>query len=250
MRRLDVAALGANGAGGSLRLPALNLPFTTRHWLMFSLLVTLSLLAYQAASNERFFVYAAQVRGNQRVTTAAIYEASQVDIRSIFWLRPDDIARRVLQLPGVSSVAVHIRLPNQVIIDVQENQPFVNWKKGTTSLWLGNDGSGLPATGKSPSLNLIDPGGLAADSKGSLRSKLLADLQSIHSRRPDIGDVYYGAQEGLYFQAPQGWTVYLGQDGDVDAKLVLLGIMQSQIAAQATPAKIVDLRIDGKAIYR
>ena len=44
-----------------------------------------------------------------------------------------------------------------------------------------------------------------------MRPQLLVALSVLHDRRPDLKDLYYGSQEGIYFRAPQGWTVYLGE---------------------------------------
>jgi cell division septal protein FtsQ len=204
----------------------------------------------QAFTNARFYVYGSEIRGNQRVASEAIYAASQIDETSIFWIRPEEVARRVMKVPGIATAFVHVRLPDQVIIDVQEQTPTVVWQRGKDTLWLAQNGAAVPLVGEAPQFTLIDPEGAAADAKGGLRPALLAQLMTIHEQRPDTSELFFGKQEGLYFRAPEGYTVYLGSDGDVTLKLAGLNAMRTGILAHPATVKEVDLRVDGRAYVR
>jgi hypothetical protein len=56
--------------------------------------------------------------------------------------------------------------------------------------------------------------------------------------------------EGLYFRAPEGYTVYLGEEGSMAQKLALLEETQRQLAGRNARVRVVDLRFDGYALIR
>lgn len=183
-----------------------------------------------------------QVGGNQRLTSSAIFAASQIDGRSIFLVRPGQVAARVKALPGVSDAAVHVRLPNQVLIDVVEQTPLVAWQSASGTVWLTAAGVEVPLQGAPPPLTLNDRTGLGQDDAAGLHDALLGDLAELHAARPELTDLYYGSLEGLYFRTPEGWTVYLGESGSLATKLALLTATQQKLNEQGVQPQVIDLR--------
>lgn len=242
-----------------------------RRWALVPLAMVIACAAFEISTNDHFFVYAAQIEGNSRVSAQDIYAASGVDGKSIFWISPAEVVRRVSQMSGISQVAVHVRLPNQVTIQVQELVPLVVWKTARGTFWITDEGQAMAPAGDPPLLTLTDRDGAAgvqpadgqtgSDGAASqsasavpspprLRSGVLAQVLALRALRSDITNLYYGAEEGLYFRAPEGWTVYLGNEGDVASKLTLLQAVQKQAAGDKTPPRVVDLRLEGQAVYR
>jgi cell division septal protein FtsQ len=161
----------------------------------------------------------------------------------------------VAQVAGVRAARTHVRLPNWVVIDVEEQVPLVAWQVGNDTFWIGKDGRVMPAGGPPPPIHLTDSAGEAAQPKSKpgapeLRPAVLASLLLIQAERPELNDLYYGAEEGLYFRAEQGWTVYLGSEGDPLVKLERLQALQQQIAADSNKPRVVDLRPERSAFYR
>jgi hypothetical protein len=250
---------GKTRSASTIRLPALPRPhLALRQWVLVPFLAAVIFGIVQLNSSEYFYVSAAEVHGNQRVPAEEIFAASQVDRQNIFWVRPAEVDRRVSSLTGILSTHTHVRLPNQVVIEVEEQVPLVEWQAGNETIWIARDGRTMPAVGLPPPIRLHDPNGVAfaatpgeAGQEGPrLRPRLLADLLALHAQRTDLADLYYGAAEGLYFVAPEGWTVYLGASGDMNAKLAQLQAMQRAIAAESKAPNVVDLRLDGAAFYR
>lgn len=262
-----VTRAALEGSTALPRLPAIHLPrLNQRQLAVLPLVVFLMIGSVVLFTNDRFFVFEPQVRGNQRVSAEQIFSQSGVEGKSIFWVEPSDVAQKVAQVPGVETATAHVRLPNQVIIDVAEELPLVAWKTDQQEVWIGEDGWGMPSVGAPPPLILSDSSGTAAapatpDPAGDtrqpvdgvenirLRPQLLVALSVLHDRRPDLKDLYYGSREGIYFRAPQGWTVYLGEDGDMAAKLALLDVAQQRLAGEQVAPKVVDLRQDNEIIY-
>ncbi len=185
-----------------------------------------------------------QVGGNQRIASGDIFTASQIDGRSIFLVRPSQVAERVAALPGIATAAAHVRLPNQVLIDVTEQVPLVTWQSTTGTVWLTAAGAEVPMQGEPPPLTLNDLTGRSPEEVRGTLQTVLSNLAELHAARPELTVLYYGTLEGLYFRAPEGWTVYLGEAGSLATKLALLAATQQKLAEQGKQPQVIDLRFD------
>lgn len=191
-----------------------------------------------------------EIWGAHRVTADVIYAASQVDGANIFRLDPGQVAGRIRQMPGIADTTVHVRLPNQVVIEVTELTPLVAWQSITSTTWLADNGVTIPISGDPPLLRLTDITGAANDGRGRLRPQILANLKALQTAGLETNDLYYGGPEGLYFRTPEGWTVYLGNEGQIQQKLAALQELRRSSVAQPMRSRIVDLRFDGRAQIR
>ncbi len=237
--------------GLALRLPSFGVRLTWRGALTAALLATVACALGQAWLNDGFRVHAAQVRGATRIAAEEIYQASAVDGRSIFQIRPASVVAKVSETPGVASSVVHLRLPAEVIIDVREHQPWIAWKVITDTVWLAADGvTRVPVAGPPPALTLVDETGAATDGVGQLKPYVFASLKTLNAVRPELAEIHYGRLEGLFYRAAEGWTVYLGDTGKMAPKLALLQAVQDDPAIRDKRPEVIDLRFDGRAEIR
>lgn len=229
--RMRIAGATVAAIGAALALLAGIIALVTTDWLAVARVST-------------------EIRGAQRIPADAIYAASQMDGVNIFQVHPGRVAARLKKLPGIAEATVHPRLPYYVTITVREEVPFVVWQGVTTTLWLAENGAIVPANGAPPPLKLVDPAGAAAQpSDGRLRDQVLADLKALQAAGLEAAELYYGVQEGLYFRAGDGWTVYLGHGG-MAAKLTALEEIRRSSLAAASRSRIIDLRVSGRAQIR
>jgi len=246
-RPLTVAPVRASTVP-QVRLPTLRL--LPRQWVMAATVCACLVGAAFVFTDYRFFVYDATITGNQRVMRDAIYAASQVDQSSIFWVRPDEVAERVRDVPGVESASVRARLPNEVRIHVKEYEPFVVWQSAVGSRWLAGDGTDVPVVGEPPAFVLNDPASALAIVDGTPPPGVMADLRVLRQGRPDLPEVFFSTENGLYFRAPEGWLVLLGAEGAIAERLALLDTAAEQISAQDAPPREIDLRVRGQIFIR
>lgn len=183
-----------------------------------------------------------QIGGAQRISPEIIYEHSQVNGRNILLIKTGDVVAQVESLPGIARAAVHLRLPNQVIIDVVEHAPLVAWQGVTTTVWLAGDGSEVPQAGGAPPLRLVDVSEGRLNSDAGLRALVLENLASLHALRPGLSEVYYGQAQGLYYRAAQGWDVWLGETGPLDRKLALVDAAGQDLIQRGRQVKVIDAR--------
>lgn len=183
-----------------------------------------------------------QIGGAQRISKQTIYEQSKVDGRNILVIEASQVLSRVKHIPGVADVSVHLRLPNQVIIDVVEHAPLVAWQGVTTTIWLAADGSQVPQTGVVPPLRLIDVSEGVLSNDATLRSLVLENLASLHALRPELSEFHYGRAQGLYYRAAQGWDVWLGETGPLETKLALVEAAGRELMQQGRQVEVIDVR--------
>ena len=183
-----------------------------------------------------------QIGGNQRITPEEIYQASGVDGKNVLVLRASDIGTQVRTMPGVAKADVHIRLPNEVIIDIREHAPLVAWQSITSTVWLAADGSEVPQAGATPPLTFTDESKGRLDNNLELRKLVLENLVAVHVARPALSEFYYADEPGLYYRAPEGWNVWLGENGPMEDKLALAEAAGQDIAKQGGRPKVIDVR--------
>lgn len=183
-----------------------------------------------------------QIGGADRLTNEEIYEGSGIDGRNVLLLRAGDIAAAVKRVPGVEKAAVHVRLPNQVIIDIREHAPLVAWQGITETLWLATDGATVPQTGAQPPLTFADLSKGRLDKDPALRKLVLENLKAVYAVRPQLSEFYYADEPGLYYRAPEGWDVWLGESGPLEDKLSLADMTAQDLAKRGERAQVIDVR--------
>jgi hypothetical protein len=186
-----------------------------------------------------------QIGGAARISPGDIYRASEVEGRNILLIRAADVVAKVREVPGIEDANVYVRLPNQVIIDVREYAPLVAWQGITTTVWLAENASEVPQAGGPPPLTLNDRTGMALAESKLRWPVVLARLAELHRSRPDLQEIAYGEEQGLYYRTGEGWEVWLGDGDDIEQKLALLEGAQRAIAAGGTKPRAIDLRFDG-----
>ena len=223
-----------------------------RHWLTLVVLAVAAVGFHQLLLLPQFTVTAAnvRVRGSERAPVDQIYAASGLEGTNVFRVRGETAGDRIAEVPGVDSVQVHVRLPADVIIDVVELAPIAIVQTITETVWIGSDGAGIRRVGEPPKLTLVDDSGTIRDARGTVLPEIVEGLETIQANRPDVTDIRYGTLEGLYFSAPEGYTVYLGQGGAMIQKLALLEATQRQVAEWGMYPDVMDLRYDGYAMLR
>jgi cell division septal protein FtsQ len=194
--------------------------------------------------------YSTLIGGARRIDTAALYQQSGIDGRSILVLRSDDIEARLLTTPGVATADVHLRLPNQVIIDVVEHSPLVAWRGITNTVWLSADGAEVPQAGALPPLQLVDRSSVRLATNPALRALILEHLVALRELNLEISELYYGDTEGLYYRTAQGWDVWLGESGAMREKVMLAAATGRDVERSGTRPQVIDVRhSDRKALW-
>ncbi|MCE7980983.1 MAG: hypothetical protein DYG89_07300 [Caldilinea sp. CFX5] len=216
------------------------------------LLVVIALITW-VQSDLQWFVYREHVaiNGLTYANAEQIYEASAVDSWNLFWLSPSAIRERLVELPAVADAQVALRLPNQVVIDIQEEPPVALWVTQAGNFWLLPDGTALPepAQPKADLLQIIDHQSDAKawnDQTGAqIDPGVLQSALALTTYLPDVEQIYFNAGYGLNFHLPNtGTWVYWGDGVDMEKKYTNLIGIERHLRTEGTQPKIIDVRFD------
>ena len=78
---------------------------------------------------------------------------------------------------------------------------------------------------------------------------ILPQLVAFQQALPDQTELSYGKFEGLYFRTPEGWTVWLGNDGDCRRNWPCLRPPGSEITARGERPSVIDLRYSTRQAF-
>jgi cell division protein FtsQ len=136
-RRLNTTAQVAISAPSSLKI----IWVAHRAKILASCLcVMLFAVLYFFFETDNFYVFSFNVAGAQFLTTAEIEKATGLKGYNIFFIDSRAAERAIGKLPEVKSVHVTTRLPNQVIVEIQERAPQVVWQRGNETYWVDGEG--------------------------------------------------------------------------------------------------------------
>jgi hypothetical protein len=237
----------------------------TRRWrvaslklLVFAAILGLGSLIAYASVDAKFFVYEGRIVGARHSDAVEIYRTAGVHEQSIFWLDPQEVARRVIQLDGIKAVRVRCELPSSVIIEVEEREPAVMWRAGRQQRdwWLDNEGVVLPYHGDVNAPNTvfvvdssdrelqvgdrIEPAGMA--------QSVLRLAEAV----PGIRVFFYEPDLGLSFTqqvASAEWPVYVGTSRDLVRKIQVMQALTTHLQESDVRPRYVDVRWAEHPVY-
>ncbi|MBX3012830.1 MAG: FtsQ-type POTRA domain-containing protein [Caldilineaceae bacterium] len=203
--------------------------------------------------DEQWFVYrdATLIQGLTHLNADELYEQSGIDSWNIFWLSPRAIRARMIALPTVADAQVTLQLPNQVIIQVQEEQPVAMWVTQAGNFWLLPDGTALPEPENSPTtlLQIIDPTrdarSWATPDSGNMDVNILKSAQALTNYLPTVNQIYFNQGYGLNFHMPDSnlW-VYWGDGLNMTKKYNNMVAVERHLRTTDNKSNIIDVRFD------
>jgi hypothetical protein len=209
-------------------------------------------------TDARFFVYEASITGTHHLGAGAIYQAAGVHEQNIFWIDPQAVAGRIIQMDGVKAVHVRCELPALVSIEVEEREPVLMWRSMTQEedLWLDEEGVVLPYHGEvdAPDMifvvaygdQLLETGD-RIEPEGMVRSVL-----ELAAAVPGIRVFTYQPGQGLSFtQGANGgeWPVFVGTSEDLPRKIQVLQSLTSYLQDRLVRPRYVDVRWADHPVY-
>ncbi len=209
------------------------------------LLAVLVLLASQFFTTHRFYVYDAEVKGNQFVSSDEIYDASGLHELSIFWIKPDEVEAAIARLPGIKEASVTCRLPDRVRIEVVERRTQIIWQRGETRLGVDDRGAILPLEGESEGMLLIQD--LTTEADDQINPEIVVSALELRRLLPETAALQYSEDKGLIFHQ-WGYPVYFGT-GDMTGRIAILSALRQDLEADGIQPKFVDVRFTESPCY-
>ena len=239
-------------------LPAIRWRSIALRLLACAIVVALIGLGVYASTDARFFVYEAHIVGAQHLEAGRIYQAAEVYEKNIFWIDPQAVAQRIVQLDGIKGVRVRCELPAVVTIEVEEREPVVMWRATTQQedLWLDGDGVVLPYHGD------VDSPGMIFVVDYSERHLQVGDriepdgvVQSALQLAAAVpGARVFDYQPGWGLSFTQGsdraeWPVHVGTSEDLPRKIQVLQALTDYLQSNNVQPRYVDVRWADHPVY-
>ena len=262
-RRYESATL--NPAREGLR--PITMPAFQWNWRIASALlaILLSISIYFAFASAYFKVAAPTISGSQRLSVGEIASTLQLNGKSIFLLTPRAIERDLqLTFPSLSSVSVHVKLPNQVYVNVTEREPLIAWHQQEGGMaWIDAEGIAFPVHGQVDGLVTITALGsppaplMDTATRNELAPppfiapEIVSALQALAPHAPQGTPIIYDPQYGLGWNDPRGWTVRFGDITDeIALKLRIYETMVAWFAENNTHPILVSVVQPHAPFYR
>lgn len=216
---------------------------------LFLAVALVFLIAYLFIS-DAFYVYGAVVRGNNLLSTEEIYQGSDVEGYSIFFIDPEQVERAMSRLPDISEAKVQVSLPNQMIVEVQERQARVIWQTGQERYGVDEEGAVLPLRGEEPSILIRDLDATPRQPGEHIDLEIIAAAETYNTLLPEVREFDYSQQHGLSLVNEHGCRIYLGNGDRAVVKVAIMKALVQRLAGQGTTIESIDLRFQASPYYR
>jgi cell division protein FtsQ len=217
---------------------------------LFLALALLAGLAYVFLSDD-YYVFEVEVWGNSLVTTEQVFEQSNIEGYSIFFIDPTAIEERIRALPDVREATVYVSLPNQMIIEVQERQARAIWQTGEDRYGVDEEGTAVSLRGGSgPSLVIRDLDSSPVELGEQLNLDVVEAAETYHTLLPAVTEFDYSHEHGISYLEQHGWRVYLGSGEDAALKMTVVDALVRELESRAAAVDLVDVRFPESPLYR
>jgi len=195
-----------------------------------------------------FYVYQAEIKGNSLLSAEEIYQLSQLDGQSIFFINPEEVAARLVIRPEIVTATVTCRLPAQVTITIIERQPRVVWISRGQRFWIDEQGTILEARGELPeALQVEQTQGDPPAIGNRLDPTALAAVRAFQETFPQVRAVRYDLDKGLHFVDEHGFLIYLGDGENMERKAALMEALIEDLIRSGREAQAIDVRYPDNA---
>ena len=251
--------LGGSGLLTRLRLQALDLTASRAAALM--LLCAMMALLIWFFVDERFYVYAAEVRGNSLVSAEEVYRAGGLHSMSIFYIDRQQVAQDIEhRVPSVAQVRVQCQLPGRVSVQIREQDVRYLWRSADMAFLVDGEGRILKVDdGYSLAGGDGAHAGLAAIQDLDNRQLRPGDQVDrvalnaagrLHALLPEVQAFEYSAAKGISLSDARGWRVYFGDDQELVEKVATLQALLLKLAQEHKSVKVIDLRFVQSPCYQ
>ena len=234
-------------------LPILKLRLGAR-WITIPLLAVTSWMLVQTLSEPQFRVQKPDVIGTSITSPSRIRSIAGLKYQYAFEVDPDAIVQQLEALPEIASATVRISWPNEVMIEIEERLPVLEWNDAGTTWWISKDG--IAFLRRSVVHDLIQvqslertlgfPRGL----EPVLSPEVIGAALALQENLEDQSQLFYDKDRGFGFRDPRGWMAYFGTYGDIEAKVNVYFKIVELLDMNGYPARLVSVENLKAAFYR
>jgi hypothetical protein len=217
-------------------------------WLVFAWL--LSLVIYAGFGTSWFYIYDVEVVGIDKLTKQEIYNRSNLEGWSIFWLNPNLIAQKLEEEPWIGQAVVSVLPPNQAKIEVQERIPVAVWQSDATSYFVDQTGILFGIRNDASQMLVIrDLSNNSVELGGEVEPTAVHTVLELTRFLPERKGFDWEDGVGISFIADDGWRVIFGDFKSLPAKVGAFESFKSQVHTE-NKIEVLDLSDPEHPYYR
>jgi cell division septal protein FtsQ len=226
-----------------------HLVFSAR-WVSVLVLGVCIWALFTIARDESFYLTTIPVEG------AKIFSASEIVAKSglanvhIFAADPNEAARRIGEMPGITSAEVSLQWPNLVTIQVTESEPVAVWRQNGRTYWIDGARQLIPARASVSGLLVIESEvNEDVPEDTFVANDVLAGALQLRSLRANIDRLYYDPGNGLSYQDGRGWRAYFGSGLNMEQKLAVYETVVEDLLDRSVNPEYISVRNELKPYY-
>jgi cell division protein FtsQ len=202
------------------------------------------------ARDDSFYLTTIPVEGARSFAASEIVAQSGLASSHIFAADPNEAARRIGEMPGITSATVNLEWPNVVAIQVTESEPVALWRQNGRTYWIDEFGQLIPSRASVAGLLMIESEVSEALAEESfVADEVLAGALQLRALRANIDHLFYEPGNGLSYQDGRGWRAYFGSGLDMEQKLAVYETVVEDLLARAVGPAYISVRNEAKPYY-
>lgn len=202
------------------------------------------------AQDESFYLTAIPVEGARSFAASDIVAQSGLAGTHIFAADPNEAARKIGAMPGVTFAKVNLEWPNVVAIQIAESEPVALWRQNGRTYWIDEAGQLIPSRASAAGLLMIESE-VSEDvaDETYVADEVLAGALQLRALRANIDHLFYEPGNGLSYQDGRGWRAFFGNGLDMEQKLAVYETIVEDLLARAISPAYISVRNEAKPYY-
>lgn len=201
----------------------------------------------------QFQVTTVLVAGNDLVPGDQVVGALPLQGTNLFLVRGSRLAKSIEHNPAIAQAWVRPRLPNLLVIDIEEREPVVMWEEGETHWLVDGDGRVLGLGDRPlPIVSALTEGTIAPGQR--VEAGVVRMARAVTPRLADLGldsaKLEYDPGRGMAIVADGAYRVELGFGDQLAARLDAFETIRRYLQQSHTPVQLIDVRFLERPYFR
>lgn len=210
---------------------------------VFAVLLVIVMLLFFSA--DAFYVHTISVAGLDYLRKDEIFRWTNIADLHIFWIDPDVVRERLLEVRAIADAEVFIGWPPDMVrIVVHERQPALIWEQADIETWVDIQGKILmiPPEERPDLLRVVvEDVDIPVHPEQIIPPTVVNGTLQLRELMPELSVLRYHQDNGLGFTAPGGWDVWFGDGTHMDEKLNIYRTLVSDLQADGVTLSYIRL---------
>ena len=208
-------------------------------------------------SSDVFTIRRVTVVGNHQLAAERVAELSGLIGKSLFNVNTSAVRKAIVAgTPLARDVILEYRLPNEVVVKVDEREACFAWSVAGTKYAVSCDGTVMGPCGEpAPPILVVDADGPSPAVGGVVDQAALEAVVALRDEVPrrlgfQIGEFAFSRSQGVSLLTPDGTRVVFGTAENLDGKMATLLAVLEQSRSQGRKLELVDVRFQNRPYIR